>query len=148
MRLERTDREARMERSDPEDWLERVVLEVCWDLVVHRDPLDHLVLLESMDLMGPKETWAHKASRVPQVSRGSLEHRVFLVLKVPLVHLEKKDLRAGRDWLDYLELMGLLVIQAKRVQLERKEARVLQVHRVPSVILVLVVSRVLMVSVV
>lgn len=125
-----------------------MVLEVCWDLAVLRDPLDHLVLLELMDLQVPKETWDHKESPARPVSRESQEHRVFLVLKAPSDHPEKKDLRAGRGCLDYRELMGLLVILVRRVHLERKEAKVHQVHRVPLVILALVVSRVPMVFVV
>lgn len=102
---------------------------------------------ESTDLQVPKETWDHKESQAHPVSRESLEHRVFLVPKAPLDHLEKKDLRAGRGWLDYPELTGLLVILVRRVQLERKEPRVHQVHRDLSVIPALVESRVLMVYV-
>lgn len=116
--------------------------------MVLQDPLDRLVLLELMGLLVPKETWDHKENQAHPVSRESLEHRGFLVLKAPLDHLVKKDLRAGRGCLDYLELMGLLVILEKRVHLERKEARVHWVHRVLSVILALVVSRVPTVSVV
>lgn len=146
--LERMDREARMERSGPEDWLARAVLEVCSGLVVLRDPLDHPVLLELTDLQVPKETWDHKESQAHPVNKESLEHRVFLVPKAPLDHLEKKDLRADLGYLDYLELMGPLVILVRRVHLERKEDKVHQVHRVLLVILALVVSRVRMASVV
>lgn len=146
--LARTDREARMERSDQEDWLVRVALEVCWGLAVPQAPQDRPALLELTGLQVPKETWAHKESQVPQVSRASPEHRVFLVLKVLLVHLEKKDLRAGQGYLDFLELMGLLVILVKRVHLEKREHRVLQVRRVLLAILVPAVSRALMVFVV
>lgn len=146
MPLERMDREVRMERLDPEDWLVRVALEVCSDPVVLQAHLDHPVLLELTDLQVLKETWAHKESQVLLVSRAYPEHRVFLVLKVRLVHLEKKDLRAGQGCPDCLELMDLLVILVKRVHLEKKEHRVLRVHRVRSAILVPVVSRVLMVS--
>lgn len=42
---ERTDREARMERSDLGDWLERAVQEVFWDHAVLPAPLDSLALL-------------------------------------------------------------------------------------------------------
>lgn len=125
-----------------------MVLEVCWDLAVLPDPLDLLVLLELTDLQVQKETWDHKESQAHPGSKESLEHRVFLVPKALLDHLGKKDLTAGRDWLDYLELMDLLVILVKRDHLERKEPWVHQVHRVLLVILALVVSRVLMVSVV
>lgn len=99
-------------------------------------------------LQVPKETWDHKESQAHPGSRESPEHRVFLVLKALSDHLVKKDLMAGRGCLDYLELMGLLVILVKRVHLERKEPWVPQVHRVLLVILALVVSRVPMVSVV
>lgn len=116
--------------------------------MVLQDPLDHLVLLELMVLKVQKETWDLKESQAHPGSRESLGHRVFLVLKAPLDHLEKKDLRAGRGCLDYLELMGPLVILVRRGHLERKEPKVHQAHRVPLVILVLVVLRVQMVSVV
>lgn len=145
---ERTDREARMERSGPEDWLARVVPEVCWVLVVLQDPLDHLVLLEWTGLQVQKETWAHKVNQAHLGSREFQVHRVFQVLKAPSDHLEKKDLLAGQDYLDYLGLMDLLVILERRVHLERKELRVHQVLRVPLVILAHVVSRELMESVV
>lgn len=112
------------------------------------DPLDLLVLLGLTGLMVPKETWDHKENQAHPGSRESPEHRVFLVLKVLSDHLVKKDLTAGRGCLDYLELMGLLVILVRRVHLERKEPWVPQVHRVLLVILAPVVSRVLMVSVV
>lgn len=116
--------------------------------MVHQDPLDLLVLLELTGLQVQKGTWDHKENQAHLGSRESPEHRVFLVLKAPLDHLVKKDLRAGRGYLDYLELMGHLVILVRRVHLERKEHRVQQVHRVLLVILVLVVSRGPMVSVV
>lgn len=116
--------------------------------MVLQEPLVLLVLLESTGLQVPKETWDHKENQAHLGSRESPEHRVFLVLKAPLDHPVKKDHRAGRGCLDYLELMGLLVILVRRVHLERKEPRVQLVHRVLLVILALVVSRVLMVSVV
>lgn len=71
-------------------------------------------------------------------NKESQEHRVSLVLKAPLDHLEKKDLRADPGCLVYLELTVLLVILEKRVRLERREARVLLVLKVPSVTLALV----------
>lgn len=145
---ERTDREARMERSDPEDWLVRAALEVCWGPVVLQAPQDPPVLLELTDLQVPKETWVLKESQVLQVSRASQEHRVFPALRVPSVHPEKKDLRAGQGYLDYLELMGLLAILVRRVHLEKREHRVLQVRRVRLVILDPAASREPMVSVV
>lgn len=145
---ERTDRGARMERSGLEDWLARVVPEVCLALVVLQDPLDLLVLLEWTGLQVQKETWAHKVNQAHLGSRESQVHRVFQDLKAPLDHLEKKDLLVGQDYLDYLGLMDLLVILERRVHLERKELRVHQVPRVPLVILALVVSRELMESVV
>lgn len=116
--------------------------------MVLQDPLDHLASLESTGLQVPKETWDPKENQAHPVSRESLEHRVFLVLKAPSDHLEKRDRRAGQGYPVYLELMVLLDIPERRVHLERKEARVHQVHRVPSGIQAPVVSRALTVSVV
>lgn len=130
---ERTDREVKTARSDREDWLERVVPEVCLD---HAAPLDLLALpasLESTGLRVQKETWDPKESQGHLGSRESPAHRVFLDLKAPSDHLVKKDLRADRGCLDYPEPTGLLVILARRVLLERKGRRVRQVRRVPSV---------------
>ncbi|KAA8580958.1 hypothetical protein FQN60_013916 [Etheostoma spectabile] len=69
-----------------------------------------MVLLELMGLQVPKETWDRKENQAHLGSRESPEHRVFLVLKALSDHLVKKDRRAGRGWLDYLELMGLLCV--------------------------------------
>jgi len=146
--LEKTDREARMERSDPEGCLARAALEVCSGPAAPQGLLDHLVLPELMGLQVPKGTWDLKESQAHLDNRESPELRVFLVLKAPLGHPVKKDLRAGQGCLGYLELMALLVILVRRVPLERKEAKVQWVHRVLSVILALVVSRVPTVSVV
>jgi len=118
---ERTAREARTERSDQGDWLERAVPVVCWDLEVHPDPLDSLVSLEWTALTVPKETWGHKESQGHPDSRVSRGHRVFLDLKGPSDLPEKRDLTAGRDWPAYLEQTVLPVTQAKRGPLERKE---------------------------
>jgi len=118
---EKTAREARMERSDQGDWLERAVPEVCSDLEVHPAPPDNLVSLAWTALTVPKETWGHKESQGHPVSRVSQGHRVFLDLKGPSDLLVKRDLTAGRDWLAYLEQMVLPVTQAKRAPLERKE---------------------------
>lgn len=144
---ERMDREVKMERSDQGDWLARVVLGVCWDLVDLLDLLEPQVLLESTGLMVQKETWDHKVNLGHPGSKESQEHRVSLVLKAPLDHLEKKDPRADPGCLVYLEPTVLLVILEKRDHLERREARVLLVLRVPSVILALVGLRELMASV-
>lgn len=111
-----------------------------------QDPLDHLALLESTGLQVPKETWDHKENQAHPVSRESLEHRVFLVLKAPSDHLEKRDHRVDQGYPVYLELTVLLAILERRVHLERKEAKVHQVHRVPLGIQALVESRVQTVS--
>lgn len=123
-----------------------MVLEVCWDLVDLLDHLEALVLLELTGLKVSKETWDHKVNQAHPVSKEFQEHRVFLVLKAPLDHLVKKDLRADRGCLDCLELMVLLVILEKRVHLERKDRRVLLVLRDLLVIPALVVLREPMVS--
>lgn len=114
-----------------------MVLEVCWDLAVLQDLLECQASPEWTDLQVPKETWDHKGNRAHQVSREFLEPRVSLVPKVRSDHLDKKDLRAGRGFLDYLELMGLLVILVRRVHLERKVPRVHWVLKVLLVILAL-----------
>lgn len=144
---ERMDREVKMERSDQGDWLARVVPGVCWGHVDLLDLPEPQVLLEWTGLMVLKETWDHKENQAHPDSKESQEHRVSLVLKAPLDHLEKKDLRADPGCLVYLELTVLLVILEKRVHLEKREARVLLVLRVLSVILALVGLRELMVSV-
>lgn len=143
---ERTDREVKMERSDRGDWLARAVLGVCWDHVDLLDLLEPRVSLEWTGLMVPKETWDHKVNQDHPDSKESQEHRVCLVHKAPSDHLEKKDLRADRGCLVYLELTVLLAILAKRVHLERREARVPLVLRVRSVILALAGLRELMAS--
>lgn len=140
------DREVKMERLDHGDWLARVVLGVCWDLVDLLDLPEPLVLLEWTGLTVQKETWDHKVNQAHPDSKESQEHRVSLVLKALLDHLEKKDLRADPGCLVYLEPTVLLVILEKRVHLERREARVPLVLRVLSVILALVGLRELMAS--
>lgn len=125
-----------------------MVPEACWDLVALQDPLDHLALLESTGLRVPKETWDHKENQAHPVSRESLERRVFLVLKAPSDHLEKRVHRVDLGYPVYLELTVRLDILERRVHLERKEVKVHMVHRVLLGIQVLVVSRVLTVSVV
>lgn len=121
------------ERSDQEDWLERAVPEVCSDPAAPLDLPAPPASPESTGLMVQKETWDRKESLGRLGSRESPAHRVFLDLKAPSDHLVKKDLWAGRGCLDYPELTGLLVILARRVLLERKDRRVRQVLRVPSV---------------
>lgn len=144
---ERMDREVKMERSDLGDWRARVVPGVCWDHVDLLGLPEPQVLLEWTGLMVPKETWDRKVNQAHPDSKESQEHRVSLVLKAPLDHLEKKDLRADPGCRVYLEPTVLLVILEKRVHLERREARVLLVLRVLSVIPGLVGLRELMASV-
>lgn len=134
---ERTDRGVKMERSGPGVWRARVVLGVCWDRVDLLDLPEPQALLEWTGLTDQKETWVHKVNQAHPDSKESQEHRVSLVLKAPLDHLEKKGLRADPGCLVYLEPTVLLVILVKRAHLEKREARVLLVLRVRSATLAL-----------
>lgn len=135
---EKMDREVKMARSGPGAWRARVDPGVCWDRVDLPDHQEPQALLEWTGLMDQKGTWGHRVNQALPDSKEFQEHRVSLVLKAPLDHLEKRDLGADPGCLVYLELTARLVILGKRVRLERREDRVLLVLRVPSVTLALV----------
>lgn len=77
-----------------------------------------------------KGTWVPKGSLGLQVNKGIQDLRVFLVHKVQLVLLVKKDHKENQDLLDFLVLMGLLVILGKKASLEKRVLWVLLVHKV------------------
>lgn len=89
-----------------------------------------------MALQDPKGTWAPRGSLDLQVSKGTQDLRVFLVHKVRLVLLVKKDHKENQGLPDFLVLMGLLVILEKKASLEIRALWVLLVHRVLLAILV------------
>lgn len=128
-----------MVRLDQEAFQVKLVHEGYWaqeELQAHQDNLESQVL---MDHRAQKETWVHKGnqdhldSKVSQVHRGSQVHKVQLEFQV------KKDRRASLALQDFLVLMALLAIQAKKGSLETKVTRGLQVLRVQLAILVPVV---------
>lgn len=84
----------------------------------------------------PKGTWVPKESPDLQVNKGIQELKVFLVHKVQLVLLVKKDHKEKQGLLDFLVLMGLLVILEKKASPEIRVLWVLLVHRVLLAILV------------
>lgn len=77
-----------------------------------------------------KGTWVPKESLDLQVSKGIQDLKVFLVHKVQLVLLVKKDHKENQGLGDLLVLMGLLVILEKKASLEIRAPWVLLVHRV------------------
>lgn len=87
-----------------------------------------------MDHLALKETWVLKESLDLLVNKETPDHMVCLVLKAPSVHLERKVPQGNRVSMDSLELMGLLVIQEKRVLPGTKEQLASRVPRGPLVI--------------
>ncbi|KAK9404012.1 collagen alpha-1XI chain-like [Crotalus adamanteus] len=133
-------------RSDQEAFQVNLVHEGYWVQEELQDYQDNLESQALMDHQAQKETWVHKEnqdhldSKVSQVHRGSQVHKVQLEFQV------KKDLRANLVCQDFLVLMDLRAIQAKKDSLERKVTRGLQVLMVQLAILVPVVKRVKMAS--
>lgn len=117
--------EVKMERSDRGVLLEKAVQEVCWVLEGLLVLQDSEVYLDWMANLVPKETWVHKEREGLTDSRGSLDHKVWSVLKALLVPLVKKDLTVARDWLVWAVLTALLVTLERKDHQERKEVLVM-----------------------
>lgn len=83
-----------------------------------------------MDPQDQKETWVPKGSQGLQGSKEILDLKVFLVHKVQLVLLVKKDHKENQVFLGFLVLMGLLVTLEKKASREKRVLWVLLVHRV------------------
>lgn len=82
--------------------------------------------------MAPKDqkvTWVPKGSLDRPVSKGIQDLRVFLVHKAQLALQVKKGHKENQGLLDFLVLMGLLVILEKKASLEKRVLWVPQVHR-------------------
>lgn len=76
-----------------------------------------------------KGTWVPKGSLDHQVSRGIQDLKVFLVHKVRLVLLGKKDHKENQGLQDFLVLTGLPVTLEKKASLEKRVLWVLLAHR-------------------
>lgn len=135
--LVKMDQEEKMGKLDQEVSQVKLVHGDYWAPEVHLAPLDNLALRVLMDLRAQKETWVLKGSQDLLVSKESQARKGFLVRKVLLDLLEKKDLKASLACLAFLVPMGLLGILEKRVSLERKVHWGLQVLRVQLAIQVL-----------
>lgn len=136
---ERTAPEAKTERLDRGAWPERAVQEVYWVLEGLPALLDSAVSQDLTAKLVPKATWAPKEREGPLASRGSLDHKVWSVLKALLDHLVKKDLKAVRVWQAWVALTVLLVILGRKAPPERKEVLAILGRWGPSATLGLVV---------
>lgn len=77
-----------------------------------------------------KGTWVPRGSLDLQVSKEIQDLKVFLVHKVQLVLLVKKDHKENQGLRDFLVLMGLLVTLEKKASLEKRVLWVLLAHKV------------------
>lgn len=121
---EKTGPGERTDRSDKEEWLEKVGPEDCSVREGQRVHQGSAVFQDWTGSRVPKETWDLKESQVLQDSRACPGPMVSSALKVRLVLLAKKVLKVNRAWLGSPALTVNRDIQEKRDPPERKEHRV------------------------